>query len=156
MTNSITPGPASKLQVAVMSRVTCCFKKLECPSRARRVLLSSMIIVLQKVRLHGRHIASHGYSLDQKIAALPFSVLFSVLFILAGQNICCSFFLKNRGKEVRVLELILGWQVSTASILLSAESSCFFRCFAISHYITITAIYLNLRCYQLASACIKL
>ena len=35
---------------------------------------------------------------------------------------------------MRVLELILGWQVSTASILLSAESSWFFRCFAISHY----------------------
>ena len=113
-----------------------------------------MMIVLQKVS-SGRHIASHGYSLDQKIAAL----LFSVLLILAGQNICCSFFVKKREKEVRVLELILGWQVrtvSTASILLSAESSWFFRCFAISHYIAITAIYLNLRNYQLASACIKL
>lgn len=110
-----------------------------------------MMIVLQKVS-SGRHIASHGYSLDQKIAAL----LFSVLLILAGQTICCSFFVKNREKEVRVLELILWWQVSTASILLSAESSWFFRCFAISHYIAITAIYLNLRNYQLASACIKL
>ena len=69
--------------------------------------LSSMIVVLQKVRLHGRHIAPLGYSLDQKIAAL----LFSVLLILAGQNICCSFFVKNR-EEVRVLELILGWQAS--------------------------------------------
>ena len=110
-----------------------------------------MMIVLQNV-LAGRHIASHGYSLDEKIADL----LFSVLLILAGQNICCSFFVKNREKEVLVLELILWWQVSTASILLSAESSWFFRCFAISHYIAITAIYLNLRNYQLASACIKL
>lgn len=49
---------------------------------------------------------------------------------------------------MRVLELILGWQVSTASILLSAESSWFFRCFAISDYIAITAIYLNLRNYR--------
>ena len=56
----------------------------------------------------GRHIASHGYSLDQKIAAL----LFSILLILAGQNIYCSFFVKNREEEVRVLELILGWQAS--------------------------------------------
>ena len=72
-----------------------------------------MMIVLQNV-LAGRHIASHGYSLDQKIAAL----LFSVVLILAGQNICCSFFVKNREKEVRVLELILCWQVSTACYLL--------------------------------------
>lgn len=96
-----------------MSRVTCCFKKvkkMECLSRTRCVL-----------SVHDDHCFAKSF-------VWAWHTLPRVQF--GSENSSASVFspVHSRGTNSlwKTEKLILGWQVSTASIVLSAESSCFF------------------------------